>query len=170
MRCAAQGHTCEEVKEENRRLLQKLQEIEEENNCLKAIYGTVTQQLSRLHKYRGQIDAMKEQTAAISEAITVNPSKASDLKNEKDSLQIMLDEIAEELEQQKIQVLVYIYYIYNEKYFSERQDSLYSPCSNVEGTKYALCYKFRRLTIDQNCSAVCANEGGHRDAFSYATA
>ena len=91
--------------------MQKLKELEEENNCLKAIYGTVTQQLSRLHKYRGQIDAMKEQTVAISEAITVNAIKASDLKNEKDSLQIMLDEIAEELEQQKIQVLLYIYYI-----------------------------------------------------------
>ena len=29
---------------------------------------------------------------------------------------------------------------------------LYSP--NLEGIKDALCYKFIRLTIDQNCSAV----------------
>ena len=26
-------------------------------------------------------------------------------------------------------------------------------------------YKFRRLTIGQNRSTVCVNEGGHRDAF-----
>ena len=106
MRCAAQGHTCEEVKQENQRLLQKLQEIEEENNRLKAVYGTITQQLSQLHKYRGQINTMKKQTAAISEAMTVKAIEASDLKNGKDSLQTMLDEIAEELEQQKIQVAI----------------------------------------------------------------
>ena len=30
------------------------------------------------------------------------------------------------------------------------------------------CYKFRRPTIGQNCSAVCTNKGGHRarDAFA----
>ena len=33
------------------------------------------------------------------------------------------------------------------------------------GHKDALCYKFRRFTIGQNCSAVCANKGGHRGAF-----
>ena len=27
-------------------------------------------------------------------------------------------------------------------------------------------YKFRRLTIGQNCSAVCTNEGGHEHAVS----
>ena len=26
-------------------------------------------------------------------------------------------------------------------------------------------YKFRRPMIGQNCSAVCTNKGGHRDAF-----
>ena len=35
---------------------------------------------------------------------------------------------------------------------------LYSPYSNLEGTKDALFYKFKRLTIDQNCSVVCINE------------
>ena len=35
---------------------------------------------------------------------------------------------------------------------------LYSPCPNLEGIKDALFYKFRRLTIGQNCSAVCTNE------------
>ena len=35
---------------------------------------------------------------------------------------------------------------------------LYSPCPNLEGIKDALSYKFRRLTIDQNCCAVCTNE------------
>ena len=43
---------------------------------------------------------------------------------------------------------------------------LYSLCPNLEGTKDAFFYKFRRLTIGQNCSAVCTNEGSHRDAFS----
>ena len=43
---------------------------------------------------------------------------------------------------------------------------LYSPCPNLEGIKDALCYKFRRPTIGQNCSAMCINKGSHRDAFS----
>ena len=33
------------------------------------------------------------------------------------------------------------------------------PCPNPEGIKDALFYKFRRLTIGQNCSAVCTNQG-----------
>jgi hypothetical protein len=44
--------------------------------------------------------------AAISEAMTAKAVEASDLKDEKDSLQTMLEEIAEELEQHKIQVLL----------------------------------------------------------------
>ena len=44
---------------------------------------------------------------------------------------------------------------------------LYSPCLiNLEGIKDVLCFKFRRLTIGQNNSAVCTNKGGHRDVFS----
>ena len=35
----------------------------------------------------------------------------------------------------------------------------YSPCPNLEGIKEVLSYKFRRLTIGQNCCAVCTNEG-----------
>ena len=50
--------------------------------------------------------------------------------------------------------------------FFRRSFSLYSPCPNLEGIKDVLCYKFRRPTIGQNCSAVCTNKGGHRDAFS----
>ena len=42
---------------------------------------------------------------------------------------------------------------------------IYSPCPYLEGSKDALCYKFRRLMIGQGCSAVCINEGGHIDAF-----
>ena len=42
---------------------------------------------------------------------------------------------------------------------------MYSLCPNLESIKDALCYKFRRATINQNCSAVCTNKGGHRDAF-----
>ena len=108
MRCATQEQTCEKHKQENERLLQKLQELDEKHNRLKAVYGTVTQQLSQLHKYRGEVDAMKKQAAAISEAMTAKTIEASDLKDEKGSLQKMLHEIAEELEQQKIQVLLLI--------------------------------------------------------------
>ena len=44
---------------------------------------------------------------------------------------------------------------------------LYSLCPNQEGIKDALCFKFRRPMIGQNCSAVCTSiaKGGHRDAF-----
>ena len=41
-----------------------------------------------------------------------------------------------------------------------------SPRPNLEDIKDALFYKFRRPTIGQNCSAVCTNKDGHRDAFS----
>ena len=69
------------------------------------VYGTVTQQLSQLHRCQGEVDAMKEQAAAISEAMTAKTVEALDLKEEKESMQKMLYKIAEELEQQKIQVL-----------------------------------------------------------------
>ena len=55
--------------------------------------------------------------------------------------------------------------IYNEKYISDRSFFLYSPYPNLEGIKDVLCYKFRRHTIDQNCSAMWTIKGGHRDAF-----
>ena len=41
-----------------------------------------------------------------------------------------------------------------------------SSCPNLEGIKDVLFYKFRRPTIGHNCSAVCTNKGGHRDAFA----
>ena len=50
------------------------------------------------------------------------------------------------------------YTIYNEKYFSERQFSYIVRVPNLEGIKDALFYKFRRLTIGRNCSAMCTNE------------
>ena len=43
---------------------------------------------------------------------------------------------------------------------------IYSLCPNLKGIKDALFYKFKSPTIGQNCSAVCTNKGGHRDAFS----
>ena len=52
------------------------------------------------------------------------------------------------------------------KIFFRRSFFLCSLCPNLEGIKDALCYMFRRPTIGQNCSAVCTNKGGHRDAFS----
>ena len=38
-----------------------------------------------------------------------------------------------------------------------------------EGTRDALCYKVQKarvLTISQNCSALCINEGGRRETHS----
>ena len=58
----------------------------------------------------------------------------------------------------------YLYYI--REVFFRVTIFLCSPCPNLEGTKDVLCYKFRRPTIGQNCSAVCTNKDGHRDAFS----
>ena len=84
MRYAVQGHTCDQVKQENQNLLQKLQTLEREHNRLEAEYGTVTQQLSQLHKDRGEMDAM-------SGAALTAKTKA-------------LDERTEELEHQIIQV------------------------------------------------------------------
>ena len=54
--------------------------------------------------------------------------------------------------------------IYNEKYF-RRSFFLYSPCPNLEGINDALCYKFRKPTVGQNCSAMCTNKVSHRAAF-----
>ena len=47
---------------------------------------------------------------------------------------------------------------------------LYSPCPNLEGIKDALSYKFRRLTIGQNCCAVCTNQMHSRARASGASA
>ena len=57
-------------------------------------------------------------------------------------------------------------YYYTTKIFFRWSFFLYSPCPYLEGIKDALCYKFRRPMIGQNCSAVCTNKGGHRDTFS----
>ena len=104
MRYTTQEQTSEHLQQENQHLLQKLHELEREHSRLKAVYGTVTQQLSQLHKCQGEVDAMKKQAAAITEAMTAKTVEASDLKVEKDSLKTMLDEIAQELERRKIQV------------------------------------------------------------------
>ena len=42
---------------------------------------------------------------------------------------------------------------------------MYCPCPYLGGTKDALCHKFRRLTISQNCSAICTNGSGHKYAI-----
>ena len=55
---------------------------------------------------------------------------------------------------QSIPVIIYI----QQKTFFRATIFLYSPCPNLEGIKDALSYKFRRLTIGQNCCAVCTNE------------
>ena len=60
----------------------------------------------------------------------------------------------------------YVLYYTTKNIFQMISFFLYSPCPNLESIKNALCYKFRRPTIGQNCSAICTNKGGHRDAFS----
>ena len=54
--------------------------------------------------------------------------------------------------------------MYNEKYFQMIISYIISIL-NLEGIKDVLCYKFRRPMIGQNCSTVCTNKCGHRDAF-----
>jgi chaperonin cofactor prefoldin len=112
-KCAEQEDVCELLKQEkdslqqhNHDLLHKLQEVQEEHSCLKTVYGTVTQQLSQLHKCQSEVDAIKEHAAVISEVMTAKTAEAMDLKEEKDSLQKMLDEIAGELDHRKAQVLL----------------------------------------------------------------
>ena len=63
-------------------------------------------------------------------------------------------------------MIVTLKYLYTTKNIFQSDNFLYSLCPNLEGTKDALFYKFRRLIIGQNCSALCTKEGGHRDAFS----
>ena len=52
------------------------------------------------------------------------------------------------------QLVIYI----QRKLFFRRSVFLYSACPNLEGIKDALSYKFRGLTIGQNCCGVCTNE------------
>ena len=104
-KCATQELSCHQLKEENQGLLQQLQELEQQCTHLKDLYGTVTQQLSKLGRYQSEVDAIKEQAAAMNEAMTAKSVEAMDLKEEKETLQKMLKGIAEELERQKIEVV-----------------------------------------------------------------
>ena len=61
--------------------------------------------------------------------------------------------------------LLNIIMLYTTKNIFQTIIFLYSPCPNLEGIKDALSYKFRRPTIGQNCSAMCTNKGGHKNAF-----
>ena len=101
-KCTEQENICESLKQEKRDLQQcnsdlvpKLQELEGEHNRLKAVYGSVVQQLSQLRKCQSEVDAMCE----------VMTAKTAEAVEEKDTLQKILDEIAEELEHHKAQVL-----------------------------------------------------------------
>ena len=53
---------------------------------------------------------------------------------------------------------VSLYYIQRKIFFRATIFLYYSQYPNLEGIKDALSYKFRRLTIGQNCCAVCTNE------------
>ena len=61
----------------------------------------------------------------------------------------------------QIQLFTCLLYYIQRKIFFRWSFFLYSLCP-----KDALFHKFRRPTISYNCSAVCTNKGGHRDAFS----
>ena len=41
----------------------------------------------------------------------------------------------------------------------------YSPCPYLDGIKDVFCYKFRRLTIGQNGSAMCTDKGDHMHMY-----
>ena len=59
-----------------------------------------------------------------------------------------------------IVIEVTLLYIYTTKHNFQSDNFLIpgnSPCPNLEGIKDALSYKFRRLTIGQNCCAMCTN-------------
>ena len=62
--------------------------------------------------------------------------------------------------------VVLLIVLYTTKIFFRTIIFSHSLCPNLEGIKDVLCYKFRRPTIGQICSAVCTNKGGYRDAFS----
>ena len=76
------------------------------------MYGSVTQPLSQLNKCRCQVDTMKEQAAVMTKALTMKSVEAKDLKEEKESLQTILEDIAGELERRKIEVLT-VYLLHN---------------------------------------------------------
>ena len=103
-KCTTQELTCDHLKEENQGLLQQLEELDQQYTHLKNLYDTVKQQLSQLDEYQSKVDAMKEQAAAINEAMTAKTIEALDLKEEKEMLQKKLKGIAEELEQRRIEV------------------------------------------------------------------
>ena len=53
-----------------------------------------------------------------------------------------------------------------QNYFLERQFSYIVRILTWRAQKMRSSTSLKRLTIGQNCSAVCINEGGHRDALS----
>ena len=81
-----------------------MQDLDLQYTHLKTLYGSVTQQLSQLDKCQSEVDVIKEQAAAVNEAMTAKTIEAMDLKEEKETLQNTLKGIAEELERRKIEV------------------------------------------------------------------
>ena len=104
-KCATKELECEQLEQENQTLQQTLKELDGKHSQLKCLYDSITQQLSQLNEYRGEVVAMKKQAAVIHKAITAKTVEAKDLKEEKESLQKILEDIADELESRKIQVL-----------------------------------------------------------------
>ena len=82
-KCTTKELACQLLKQENQTLHQKLQELERKHSHLKSLYSSITQQLSLLNKYRGEVDTMEKQAAVIHKAITAKTVEAKDLKEEK---------------------------------------------------------------------------------------
>ena len=92
---------------ENQELRQKLEELQQQNTCLGRLYSSVTGQLTQLNKCKGEVEAMKEHAEALKDAVVAKTVEAMDLKEEKESMQKMMDEIANELERRRIEVILH---------------------------------------------------------------
>ena len=94
------------IEQENQSLQQKLQELDQQHSHLKNLYERVAQQLSQLTKCQGEVDEMKKQADIMTKAISAKTAETLDLKEEKESLQKILEDVAEELQRRKIEVCV----------------------------------------------------------------
>lgn len=68
------------------------------------MFSVVTQQLKQLNKCREEVEAMKEHAEVLKGVVVAKTSEAMDMKGEKESLEKMVHEIAEELVRRRIQV------------------------------------------------------------------
>ena len=105
-KCATKELADQHIEQENQSLQQKLQELDQQHSHLKCLYDMVTQQLSQLSKYLGEVDEMKKQVDVMTKAISAKTAETLDLKEEKESLRKILEDVADELQRQKLEVCV----------------------------------------------------------------